>query len=168
MAKKEETVQEEVQEEVKETSEQTVEETEEVPEKNEWQDKYIRLMADFDNYKKRTTKEMQASYKNGLISAVEELLPVVDNFDRAVAAMSEDSKDGEGIRMIAKQLYDVLEKLGVKPIEAVGQPFDPNIHNAVMHIEDDAFGENVVAEDFLKGYMCGDKVIRPSMVKVAN
>lgn len=164
MAKKEETVQEEV----KETSEQTVEETEEVPGKNEWQDKYIRLMADFDNYKKRTTKEMQASYKNGLISAVEELLPVVDNFDRAVAAMPEDSKDGEGIRMIAKQLYDVLEKLGVKPIEAVGQPFDPNIHNAVMHIEDDAFGENVVAEDFLKGYMCGDKVIRPSMVKVAN
>ena len=141
---------------------------EENPEKNEWQDKYIRLMADFDNYKKRTTKEMQASYKNGLIAAVEELLPVVDNFDRAVAAMPEDSKDGEGIRMIAKQLYDVLAKLGVTPIEAVGQPFDPNIHNAVMHIEDDAFGENVVAEDFLKGYMCGDKVIRPSMVKVAN
>ena len=141
---------------------------EEIPEKNEWQDKYIRLMADFDNYKKRTTKEMQASYKNGLIAAVEELLPVVDNFDRAVAAMPEDSKDGEGIRMIAKQLYDVLAKLGVTPIEAVGQPFDPNIHNAVMHIEDDAFCENVVAEDFLKGYMCGDKVIRPSMVKVAN
>ncbi len=164
MAKKKE-VNEEVQQE--ETT-VDVEQTEEIPEKNEWQDKYIRLMADFDNYKKRTTKEMQASYKNGLIAAVEELLPVVDNFDRAVAAMPEDSTDGEGIRMIAKQLYDVLAKLGVTPIEAVGQSFDPNIHNAVMHIEDDAYGENVVAEDFLKGYMCGDKVIRPSMVKVAN
>ncbi|MBR3942586.1 MAG: nucleotide exchange factor GrpE [Clostridia bacterium] len=164
MAKKKEANEEMQQEETTVECEQT----EEIPEKNEWQDKYIRLMADFDNYKKRTTKEMQASYKNGLIAAVEELLPVVDNFDRAVAAMAEDSKDGEGVRMIAKQLYDVLEKLGVKPIEAVGQPFDPNIHNAVMHIEDDAFGENVVAEDFLKGYMCGDKVIRPSMVKVAN
>ncbi len=163
MAKKKEDVQEEV---VEETT-APVEEAE-APVQNDWQDKYIRLMADFDNYKKRTTKEMQASYKNGLIAAVEELLPVVDNFDRAVAAMPEDSKDGEGIRMIAKQLYDVFEKLGVKPIEAVGQPFDPNIHNAVMHIEDDSFGENVVAEDFLKGYMCGDKVIRPSMVKVAN
>lgn len=155
-----------------EQPEQTAEEEkkeEKKEEKNEWQEKYVRLCADFDNYKKRTAREALSSYQNGLIAAVEELLPVVDNFDRATASIGEDdSQLAQGIKMVAKQLYDALDKLGVKPIEAAGQKFDPNLHNAVMHIEDENFGENVVAEELLKGYKCGDKVVRHSMVKVAN
>ena len=142
---------------------------EKAPVEDDWKDKYVRLYADFENYKKRMAKESLSSYTNGKVAAIEELLPVVDNFDRATAAIGEDdSQLAQGIKMVAKQLYDALDKLGVKPIEAVGQKFDPNMHNAVMHVEDDAYGENEVAEELLKGYMCGDKVIRYSMVKVAN
>ena len=146
------------------------EQTEEaVPEQNEWKDKYVRLYADFENYKKRTAKESLSSYTNGKVAAIEELLPVVDNFDRATEAIGDDdSQLAQGIKMVAKQLYDALDKPGVKPIEAKGKKFDPNLHNAVMHVEDENFGENEVAEELLKGYMCGDKVIRYSMVKVAN
>ncbi len=150
--------------------ETTVEQAEETQEqKDDWQDKYIRLYADFENYKKRKDKEVMSSYTNGKNGAIEELLPVVDNFDRALQSIEDDdSQFAQGIKMVSKQLYDALDKLGVKPIEAVGKPFDPNLHNAVMHIEDENFGENVVAEEFLKGYISGDKVIRHSMVKVAN
>lgn len=159
-----------LEEQAEETAEEVKEEaTEEKPEENDWKDKYIRLYADFENYKKRMAKESLSSYTNGKVAAIEELLPVVDNFDRATEAIGEDdSQLAQGIKMVAKQLYDALEKLGVKPIEAKGQKFDPNLHNAVMHVEDEAFGENEVAEELLKGYMCGDKVIRYSMVKVAN
>lgn len=150
--------------------EETVEQTEETQEvKDDWQDKYIRLYADFENYKKRKEKEVLSSYTNGKIGAVEELLSVVDNFDRALLSIeNDDSQFAQGIKMVSKQLYEALDKLGVKPIEALGKQFDPNLHNAVMHIEDENFGENVVAEEFLKGYICGDRVIRHSMVKVAN
>ena len=162
---------EEKKEEVLEQEEQKSEDKteEKVPETNEWQDKYIRLFADFENYKKRTSKETLASYGNGKVAVIEEILPVVDNFDRAIImAQDDDSQFAQGIKMVAKQLYDALDKLGVKPIEAVGKQFDPNLHNAVMHIEDESFGENEVVEELLKGYILGDKVIRYSMVKVAN
>ena len=162
---------EEKKEEALEQEEQKSEEQteEKVPETNEWQDKYIRLLADFENYKKRTAKEALASYGNGKVAVIEEILPVIDNFDRAlIMVQDDDSQFAQGIKMVAKQLYDALDKLGVKPIEAVGKQFDPNLHNAVMHIEDESFGENEVAEELLKGYILGDKVIRYSMVKVAN
>lgn len=160
----------------KKAAEEQTEETKATPaeekkeEKNEWQDKYIRLYADFDNYKKRTAREALSSYQNGLISAVETLLPVIDNFDRAAASIAEDDDStlAQGVKMVAKQFADCLDKLGVKPIDAKGKKFDPNMHNAVMHIEDDSFGENEVAEELLKGYTCGDRVVRHSMVKVAN
>ena len=151
---------------LEETIEQPEEEKQEV---NDWQDKYIRLYADFENYKKRKEKEILSSYTNGKIGAVEELLSVVDNFDRALVSIeNDDSQFAQGIKMVSKQLYEALDKLGVKPIEALGKQFDPNLHNAVMHIEDENFGENEVVEEFLKGYICGDRVIRHSMVKVAN
>ena len=156
---------------LEEQAEEVLEEAapEEKSEENEWKDKYVRLYADFENYKKRTAKESLSSYTNGKVAAIEELLPVVDNFDRATEAIGDDdSQLAQGVKMVAKQLYDALDKLGVKPIEAKGQKFDPNLHNAVMHIEDEAYGENEVAEELLKGYVCGDKVIRYSMVKVAN
>ena len=157
---------------LEEQTEDVAEETtvsEKAPVEDDWKDKYVRLYADFENYKKRMAKETLSSYTNGKVAAIEELLPVVDNFDRATAAMGEDdSQLAQGIKMVAKQLYDALDKLGVKPIEAVGQKFDPNLHNAVMHVEDENYGENEVAEELLKGYTCGDKVIRYSMVKVAN
>ena len=157
---------------LEEQTEDVAEETtvsEKAPVEDDWKDKYVRLYADFENYKKRMAKETLSSYTNGKVAAIEELLPVVDNFDRATAAMGEDdSQLAQGIKMVAKQLYDALDKLGVKPIEAVGQKFDPNLHNAVMHVEDENYGENEVAEELLKGYTCGDKVIRCSMVKVAN
>ena len=149
--------------------EETVEQTEETPEVNDWQDKYIRLYADFENYKKRKEKEVLSSYTNGKIGAVEELLSVVDNFDRALASIeNDDSQFAQGIKMVSKQLYEALDKLGVKPIEALGKHFDPNLHNAVMHIEDESLGENVIAQVFSKGYKIGEKVLRPAMVKVAN
>lgn len=171
MAEEKENLEEETTEEVieEQVENQEVKEEEKAPEKNEWQDKYIRLVADFENYKKRTSKEITSSYGNGKVAAIEEILPVIDNFDRAISSIEEDdSQFAQGIKMVAKQLYDALSKLGVKPIEAKGQKFDPNFHNAVMHIEDDSFGESEVVEELLKGYICGDRVIRYSMVKVAN
>lgn len=155
------------------TNEAEQEEKEPVTEEqkiDQWQDKYIRLAADFDNYKKRTQKESASSYGNGVSSTVEALLPVIDNFDRAVLAIeeSDESNLAEGIKMIYKQLKETLEKLGVEVIPALGKTFDPNLHNAVMHVEDENFGENEITEEFLRGYKLKDKVIRHSMVKVAN
>lgn len=134
-------------------------------------DRLKRTMAEFDNFRKRTEKEKSAMYEVGAKDIVERILPVVDNFERGLAAIpeaEEKSAFAEGMDMIYKQLLKTLEEAGVKPIEAVGQPFDPNFHNAVMHVDDENFGENVIAEEFQRGYLYRDSVVRHSMVKVAN
>ena len=134
-------------------------------------DRLKRSMAEFDNFRKRSEKEKATMFDMGVGSIAEKILPVVDNFERAMTAAPKEG-DGkafaEGIVMIYNQLKKTLEDLGVKPIDCVGQPFDPNFHNAVMHVEDESLGENVVAEELLKGYMYKDSVLRHSMVKVAN
>ena len=134
-------------------------------------DRVRRQMAEFDNFRKRTEKEKTQMFETGAKSIVEKILPVVDNFERGLAAVTEEEKGTpfvEGMEKIYKQLMTVLEEAGVKPIEAVGQEFDPNLHNAVMHVEDEEFGENIIAEEFQKGYTYRDSVVRHSMVKVAN
>ena len=132
-------------------------------------DQVKRQMAEFDNYRKRTEKEKASMYIVGAKDIVEKILPVVDNFERGLA-MAEGSEDPfvQGMEKIYKQLLTTLEEVGVKPIEAVGQAFNPDYHNAVMHVEDEEAGENVVVEEFQKGYMYKDAVVRHSMVKVAN
>ena len=134
-------------------------------------DKLRRQMAEFDNFRKRTEKEKSGMFELGAKSVVEKLLPVVDNFERGLATVPEEQKEDPfvvGVDKVYKQLLTVFDEIGVKAIEAVGQPFDPNFHNAVMHVEDDEQGENVVVEEFQKGYMYHDSVVRHSMVKVAN
>ena len=134
-------------------------------------DQLKRQMAEFDNFRKRTEKEKSAMFEVGARSIIEKMLPVIDNFERGLATVPEDAKEtpfAEGMDMIYKQLLKNLEEAGVKPIEAVGQPFDPNFHNAVMHVEDENLGENVVAQEFQKGYIYRDTVVRHSMVQVAN
>ena len=134
-------------------------------------DRLKRNMAEFDNFRKRTEKEKSAMYEIGAKDVVMKILPVVDNFERGLAAVPEDVKGTpfeDGMEKIYKQLMKTLDDMGVKPIEAVGKEFDPNFHNAVMHIDDEELGENVVAEEFQKGYTYRDSVIRHSMVKVAN
>ena len=138
---------------------------------DELNDKVMRQMAEFENYRKRTEKEKQAMFEVGAKSVIEKLLPVVDNFERGLASLSEEEAKGafaKGIEMVYKQLMEELSKLEVKPIEAVGKEFDPNLHNAVMHVEDEEAGENTVVEEFQKGYTYREAVIRHSMVKVAN
>ena len=130
-----------------------------------------RNRAEFDNYRKRTDKEKARNFEFGACEVLNRILPVVDNFERGLASISEDSKEDPivvGMEMIYKQLGTVLEELGVKPIEAVGAPFDPEFHNAVMHVEDEELGENIVVEEFQKGYTYKETVLRHSMVKVAN
>ncbi len=135
----------------------------------EAQDKWLRQLAEFENFRKRTNQEKQSMYSNGVRDTIEKFLPVVDNFERAVAATEDkESSTYKGIEMILKQMLDVIKAVGVEEIPAEGEPFDPNVHSAVMHIEDEACDENVVVEVFQKGYRLGDKVIRPAMVKVAN
>ena len=134
-------------------------------------DRLRRTMAEFDNFRKRTEKEQSAMFEVGANDIVERILPVIDNFERGLASMPEDVKGtafAEGMEMIYKQLLKNLEEAGVKPIEALGQPFDPNFHNAVMHVEDENLGENVVSQELQKGYMYRDSVVRHSMVQVAN
>ncbi|HOO78964.1 MAG TPA: nucleotide exchange factor GrpE [Lachnospiraceae bacterium] len=138
---------------------------------DELNDRLMRQMAEFENYRKRTEKEKQAMFETGAKSVIEKLLPTVDNFERGLAAIPEEeagSKFVEGMQMIYKQLMAELEKLEVKPIEAIGKEFDPNLHNAVMHIDDENFGENIVAQELQKGYTYRDSVVRHSMVQVAN
>lgn len=138
---------------------------------DELNDKVVRQMAEFDNYRKRTEKEKQQMFETGAKSVIEKILPVVDNFERGFAALPEEEKGNafaEGMQMVYKQLMSELEKIEVKPIEAVGQEFDPNFHNAVMHVDDEEVGENVIVEEFQKGYTYRDTVVRHSMVKVAN
>ena len=131
-------------------------------------DRLKRNMAEFDNFRKRTEKEKASMYIIGAREIVEKILPVVDNFERGLAQAPEEDAFAEGIRMIYKQLMTTLEGLGVEAIEAIGKEFDPDFHNAVMHVEDENFGENIVAEEFQKGYTYRDSVVRHSMVKVAN
>ena len=134
-------------------------------------DKLKRSMAEFDNYRKRTDKEKSSMYEIGAKDVIEKILPVVDNLERGLAAVPEAEKASpiaEGMEKIYKQLMKTLDDLGVKPIEAVGKEFDPSFHNAVMHVEDENLGENVVAAELQKGYMYRDSVVRHSMVQVAN
>ena len=170
-----------------ETEEQTEDQTEEKASKKffgkkdkkdkkdekieELTDRLTRQMAEFDNFRKRTEKEKSQMYEVGAKDIIEKILPVVDNFERGLDAVPEEKKEDpfiQGMEKVYKQFLTVLESMDVKPIEAVGNPFDPNFHNAVMHVEDENFGENEVAEEFQKGYMYRDSVVRHSMVKVAN
>lgn len=130
----------------------------------EQKDKYIRLVAEYDNYRKRTQKEKSDAYTDAFTRAIVTFLPLIDNMERAL----EYEKDNEGIKAILKQLGDVLNSLDVKAIESDGKTFDPNLHNAIMHEEDENAGENVIIQTLQKGYMLNDKVIRHAMVKVVN
>ena len=131
-------------------------------------DRLKRSMAEFDNYRKRTEKEKSSMYIIGARDIVEKMLPIVDNFERGLAQAPEEDPFAEGMKMIYKQMMTAFDEMGVKPIEAVGKEFDPNLHNAVMHVEDESVGENIVVEEFQKGYTYKDFVVRHSMVKVAN
>lgn len=134
-------------------------------------DKYLRIMAEFDNFRKRTEKEKAQMFDLGVKSVIEKILPVIDNFERGLKSIDEANKDtalAQGYNMIYKQLMTTMDQIGVKPIEAVGKQFDPNYHNAVMHSEDESLGENIVAEEFQKGYMYKDMIVRHSMVRVVN
>ena len=137
----------------------------------ELEDMRVRQLAEFENFRKRSEKEKSQMFEVGAKSVIEKILPVMDNFERGLQGVPEEEKDApfvKGVEMVYKQMLTAFEEMGVKPIEAVGQPFDPNFHNAVMHVEDENFGENIVAEEFQKGYTYRDSVVRHSMVKVAN
>ena len=131
-------------------------------------DRLKRTMAEFDNFRKRTEKEKSSMYVIGAKDIIEKILPVVDNFERGLAQAPEDDPFAEGMQKIYKQFTTTMEGMGVEPIEAVGKEFNPDFHNAVMHVEDEEVGENIVVEEFQKGYTYKDFVVRHSMVKVAN
>lgn len=132
-------------------------------------DRVLRQMAEFENFRRRTEQEKSQMFSMGAKNIIEKILPVVDNFERGLATVEEGADPfADGMLMIYKQLLTTLEEAGVKPIEAVGQEFNPDFHNAVMHVEDEEVGENIVVEEFQKGYMYNDSVVRHSMVKVAN
>ena len=153
-------------------------ETEETPESTEvnpWEEKYnaerdahLRVAAEFDNFRKRTIKEKEASYGNGKADAVAKMLPVYDNLERALQQETADAAFKKGVEMTMNELVKILTGLGVEIFGQVGDPFDPNLHNAVMHIESDELEENVIAQVFQKGFKIGDKVVRFAMVQVAN
>lgn len=159
---------------------EAVEETQETaevqnPEVNPWEEKFnaerdahLRVAAEFDNFRKRTIKEKEASYGNGKADAVEKMLPVYDNLERALNQPTEDVAYKKGVEMTMNELVKILTGLGVEIFGQVGESFDPNIHNAVMHLENEELGENVIAQVFQKGFKIGDKVVRFAMVQVAN
>ena len=134
------------------------------------QEKYMRLYAEYDNFRRRSAKEREGVYTEAYCDALEQILPVIDNLERAVQYTADDPESpmAKGIELTVKSCVEALNKMGVYEIEALGKQFDPNLHNAVMHVEDDTFGENEIVEVFMKGYIKGDKVLRHSMVKVAN
>lgn len=136
----------------------------------EQNDQYLRVCAEYDNFRKRTAKEREGVYADAYIDALTQILPILDNLDRAAAFSTEDPENplAKGLELTRKSFVETLEKMGVVEIEATGKPFDPNLHNAVMHVEDENAGENEIVEVFMKGYIRGDKVLRYSMVKVAN
>ena len=180
----EDVAQEETEAEVEETedSEETTEEKKKLfgrkPKKDprdekieELTDRVTRQMAEFDNFRKRTEKEKSAMYEIGAKSVIEKLLPIVDNFERGFTTVAEEDKEDsfvKGMEMVYKQILTTFETIGVQPIEAVGQEFNPDLHNAVMHVDDETVGENIIVEEFQKGYTYHDAVVRYSMVKVAN
>lgn len=131
-------------------------------------DKYLRLAAEYDNYRKRTAKEKESIYGDAKADTIKPMLAVYDNLERGIAQYDEADVHRQGLELITRQFVEVLTKLGVTEIEALGQPFDPEKHNAVMHVEDEDAGENTIVEVFQKGFMLGEKVLRFSMVKVAN
>lgn len=134
----------------------------------ELNDKYLRLAAEYDNYRKRTQREKEGIYGDAKMSTIKPFLDVYDNLERGIAQYGEGDAHRQGLELIAKQFMEVLTHLGVTEIEALNQPFDPEKHNAVMHVEDEAVEESTVVEVFQKGFMLGEKVLRFSMVKVAN
>ena len=175
--KKKETMEEAVKETVvtEETVPETAEPAEETPVVNEWEEKYnaerdahLRVAAEFDNFRKRTVKEKEASYGNGKADAVEKLLPVYDNLERALNQPCADEAFKKGVEMTMTQLVGIFAGLGVEIFGNVGDEFDPNFHNAVMHTEDESLGENVISQVFQKGFKLGEKIIRFAMVQVAN
>ena len=136
--------------------------------KDELYDKYLRTLAEYDNFRKRSQREKDAIYGDAPVDAVKKLLPVIDNFERALNYECKDEEFKKGISLIQNTLVEVFENLGVKEIPAIDQQFDPNLHEAVMHIDNPAYEENIVTDVYRKGYMLGDKVIRHTMVVVAN
>jgi len=159
---------EEIKEEVKEEVVETEPENEFEKKYNDVNEKYMRTLAEYDNYRKRTIKEKESIYPEAKAVVIEKFLPVMDNFQRAID--SAENKDGfyEGVVMLKKQMDEVLAALGVEEIKSIGEEFNPELHNAVMHIDDEEQGENVIVEEFQKGYKIGDRIVRHSMVKVAN
>ena len=137
------------------------------PVADEWHDRFIRLAADFDNFKKRSKAEKDAVYSNAIADAVSQLLPIIDNLERAVA-IAEEGPQRDGVKMVLDQALKAFEALNVFPVGQAGDPFDPQVHNAVMHVDDESLGENTVAEVLQKGYRLGDKVVRHAIVQVAN
>ena len=155
--------------------EETAEEVTETPEVNPWEEKYnaerdahLRVAAEFDNFRKRTIKEKEASYGNGKADAVAKILPIYDNLERALQQETTDAAFKKGVELTMNELLKIFGNLGVEVFGAAGDTFDPNLHNAVMHIDDENLGENVIAQVFQKGFKIGDKVVRFAMVQVAN
>ena len=173
MAKKEKEMNETpVEETPEETTQETVEET---PEVNPWEEKYnaerdahLRVAAEFDNFRKRTIKEKEASYGNGKADAVAKILPIYDNLERALNQETADAAYKKGVELTMNELVKIFTGLGVEIFGNVGEPFDPNLHNAVMHIESEALEENTISQVFQKGFKIGEKVVRFAMVQVAN
>ena len=175
MAKKEKEMNETPVEETVETAEETVEETPEVSEGNPWEEKYnaehdtyLRLAAEFDNFRKRTVKEKEQSYGNGKADAVAKMLPVYDNLERALNQPTEDAAYKKGVELTMNELVKILNGLGVEIFGEKGDTFDPNLHNAVMHVDDETLEENTISQVFQKGFKVGEKIVRFAMVQVAN
>lgn len=175
MSKNENTNEKIQNEQVEETVENTEEITEDIQEEselnkkyNELYDKYLRTLAEYDNFKKRTQKEKDELFSFAAADTVGKILPVIDNLERALSAGDENDPFVVGVKKVYEQCFEIFEKMGVEKIKAQGCEFDPNVHNAVMHVEDETLGANVVAEELMAGYKYKEKVIRYSMVKVAN
>ena len=175
MAKKEKQQETPVEEIAEETTPEVAEEVTETPEKNPWEEKYnaehdsyLRLAADYDNFRKRTVKEKEASYGNGRADTIGKLLPVYDNLERALNQPTEDAAYKKGVEMTMNELVKIFSGMGVEIFGNPGDAFDPNLHNAVMHIDDESLAENTISMVFQKGFKLGDKVIRFAMVQVAN
>ena len=155
-----------VKEEIKQ--DENAELTKKEQELEETVDRLKRVMAEFENYKKRNTKEKENLYNSILADIISSFLPVLDNLEKAVDSKTEDANMKQGIELVVKQIHDIFTKFGVETIEAVGKPFDPEIHEAVSSVQDESLGEKIIKEEFRKGYKIGPKVIRHSMVIVAN
>ena len=175
MAKKEKEMQQEIPAEENVEAAEVTEEVTEAPAVDPWEEKYnaerdahLRVAAEFDNFRKRTVKEKEQSYGNGKADAVAKMLPVYDNLERALNQPTEDAAYKKGGEMTMNELVKILTSLGVEVFGNVGDTFDPNLHNAVMHTEDDSFGENTISMVFQKGFRVGEKVVRFAMVQVAN